>query len=253
MPRCRPCGQAGAGNDIQIYFDAEFTLLRGGAKNAMPGGAMRVTCPNCSTEYEVPDAALAGRNRKLLCERCGHRWLHADVPPRDGGEPVQTIAARAEPRLQMPAPEAETSAGESRAEPPDREPFVAEPSSATPIEPVADATSERAVTIHAAENAPEDRLPLFLTERHPDDAVLMPGTTASDGQDRFADLVHAARNNRVEYEPLVPRDARQRATSPVAIICIIILLLAAVVLWDHALLARNFPAARPFLARFGLH
>jgi len=46
---------------------------------------MRVICPNCSTEYEVPDAALAGRSRKLQCASCGGRWragpVEADPAP----------------------------------------------------------------------------------------------------------------------------------------------------------------------------
>jgi len=46
----------------------------------MESREMRISCPNCATDYDVPDAALAGRSRKLLCERCGHRWRNEFVP-----------------------------------------------------------------------------------------------------------------------------------------------------------------------------
>jgi len=59
---------------------------------------MRVSCPNCSTEYDVPDAALAGRSRKLRCERCGHAW-------RTGAPAAEFVpAAPAWPVAAKPAP-----------------------------------------------------------------------------------------------------------------------------------------------------
>jgi predicted Zn finger-like uncharacterized protein len=267
--------------------------LRGVAKNAMPEQAMRVSCPNCSTEYEVPDAALSGRRRTLLCERCGHRWRRDEVTPGASGRtqprlpwdviapdppprdlPAGFAAARAEPRLGTVPEAAQPEAGQTGAGPaadapedaPEEAPAwrperaasgraPAEAAATLPTEtPATGAPVEPGLTVEAAASEPgDDRLPLFLTEPHPDDTVLKPGASASDGQDRFADLVYAARNNRVEYEPLVPPDFGQRATSPVAIILIIALLLVAAALWDHALLARTLPATRPFFARLGLH
>ena len=35
---------------------------------------MRLSCPSCQTEYDVPDAALTGRTRKLRCVTCGNQW-----------------------------------------------------------------------------------------------------------------------------------------------------------------------------------
>jgi len=35
---------------------------------------MRLSCPTCQTEYDVPDAALTGRTRKVRCVNCGTLW-----------------------------------------------------------------------------------------------------------------------------------------------------------------------------------
>ena len=54
---------------------------------------MRLSCPNCSTEYEVPDAALVGRSRKLHCTHCGTDWrsvpLSPDLVPMTDAEPAR--------------------------------------------------------------------------------------------------------------------------------------------------------------------
>jgi predicted Zn finger-like uncharacterized protein len=59
------------------FYAAITTALRGAANNAIPGVIMRLSCPACQTEYEVPDAALAGRARTLRCANCGHQWQSA--------------------------------------------------------------------------------------------------------------------------------------------------------------------------------
>jgi predicted Zn finger-like uncharacterized protein len=38
---------------------------------------MRVACPSCTAEYEVPDAMLAAGPRRLRCARCGHQFQAA--------------------------------------------------------------------------------------------------------------------------------------------------------------------------------
>lgn len=43
---------------------------------------MRIVCPNCAAEYEVPASRLAPQ-RKLRCSRCGGAWLAADPPAPD--------------------------------------------------------------------------------------------------------------------------------------------------------------------------
>jgi len=57
---------------------------------------MRVSCPACQTEYEVPDAALTGRPRKLRCGQCEHQWEVAPLAPAPAGA-AATATASGEP------------------------------------------------------------------------------------------------------------------------------------------------------------
>jgi predicted Zn finger-like uncharacterized protein len=43
---------------------------------------MKITCPDCSTSYEVSAAALGPGGRSVKCARCGTRW-HADAADPD--------------------------------------------------------------------------------------------------------------------------------------------------------------------------
>jgi predicted Zn finger-like uncharacterized protein len=66
---------------------------------------MRLTCPHCSTEYEVPDAALAGR-RWLRCDRCGHQWRQEEpdaAPPDVVPEPEPVPEILVTPEVSKPA------------------------------------------------------------------------------------------------------------------------------------------------------
>lgn len=36
---------------------------------------MRLSCPNCAAEYEVPDSVLPVGGRDLQCSNCGHTWF----------------------------------------------------------------------------------------------------------------------------------------------------------------------------------
>jgi len=61
---------------------------------------MRISCPVCSTSYEVPDPMLPG-GRKVRCAKCGHQWVprpaapHAPPPAR---RPIVEAAAETPPR-----------------------------------------------------------------------------------------------------------------------------------------------------------
>ena len=41
---------------------------------------MHLTCPQCDTEYDVPDAALIGRARTLRCGDCGTKFTAPALP-----------------------------------------------------------------------------------------------------------------------------------------------------------------------------
>ena len=71
---------------------------------------MRIACPNCHAEYEVPDAMLAAGARQLRCARCGHGFAAAlprsapAVPPLPTPPQAGPVAAAPEPGQPAPTP-----------------------------------------------------------------------------------------------------------------------------------------------------
>lgn len=67
---------------------------------------MRLTCPNCTAQYEVEDSVIPAAGRDVQCSACGHIWFQypADVAlamraaelddDEDEEEPAPTEAAR---------------------------------------------------------------------------------------------------------------------------------------------------------------
>lgn len=69
---------------------------------------MRLTCPNCDAQYEVPDDVMPTAGRDVQCSNCGQTWFqhHPDHPPQDLHEEP---AAPAAPPPQDPEPDEETA------------------------------------------------------------------------------------------------------------------------------------------------
>jgi predicted Zn finger-like uncharacterized protein len=116
---------------------------------------MRIACPNCSAEYEVPDSLLASGPRLLRCARCGHQFQakagpDAPVPPP--------------PAVPSPAPAADT--GPEARPTPVLAPPLAPPDPDPPappqadLAPVATPTAERGPPAPAAGRAPPPLPPL---------------------------------------------------------------------------------------------
>ncbi len=82
---------------------------------------MRLTCPNCEAQYEVPDEVIPTSGRDVQCSNCGDTWFehHPDHPPAEAEpEEDQTWDASQEPADSEPDVEPEThSEPESDAEP----------------------------------------------------------------------------------------------------------------------------------------
>lgn len=49
------------------------------------GDRMRLTCPNCGAQYEIPDDVLPQSGRDVQCSNCGDTWFqhHPDHPAED--------------------------------------------------------------------------------------------------------------------------------------------------------------------------
>jgi predicted Zn finger-like uncharacterized protein len=84
---------------------------------------MRITCPNCAAEYEVPEALLAGGARTLRCKRCGTEFRAGGEAEAPAAPPPATPAVEELPPAPTPAPEpapaiAPVAAAAPLAEPP---------------------------------------------------------------------------------------------------------------------------------------
>jgi predicted Zn finger-like uncharacterized protein len=50
---------------------------------------MRLTCPNCSAQYEVPDEVIPEEGRDVQCSNCDQTWFQAKHPTDEISEPAQ--------------------------------------------------------------------------------------------------------------------------------------------------------------------
>ncbi len=66
---------------------------------------MRITCPNCHTEYDVSDEKLAGR--PVRCARCAVEWT--PVPEAMSESPGVAPPDIAAPLMEPPAPPPESA------------------------------------------------------------------------------------------------------------------------------------------------
>jgi hypothetical protein len=96
-------------------------------------------------------------------------------------------------------------------------------------------------------------LPHFLTAERGSDSEVAPEAGAEPGQDRFAELVYAARNKAIEYEPEVPayRPAVRTSNSPLLVLLLLMFMLACVLV-EHRNIAHFVPASAKFFAILGL-
>lgn len=96
---------------------------------------MLISCPNCATNFSVPDKALGAAGRTLKCARCGHKWFqsapsaggdfgldeHSFPPPPAQPEARPVFAPEPEPPA-PPAPEPDYAAFDFGRPPPPAQP-----------------------------------------------------------------------------------------------------------------------------------
>jgi len=195
---------------------------------------MQIICPNCSTSYEVPDSVFGGRPRKLRCVQCGHQWRAG--PSGEEESAVQAAPAVAEAPA-APAPQSGGVVNQFLLSPEQRSHHVAEHHAPVAFEQPAYAEAEDAPPAEAQ------------FEGH----VLGtdPGTTP-DEHDGFYDLVIAARNKAIEFEPEPPPPPRIPITSPVFLAILVLLFLFGLVLLEHHAVVELFPATAGLFALLGM-
>ncbi|MGR3760459.1 zinc-ribbon domain-containing protein [Roseobacteraceae bacterium NS-SX3] len=88
---------------------------------------MRLTCPNCAAQYEVPDDVIPDDGRDVQCSNCGQTWFQpaAGSAAADAeGEPAPEQAPQPEP---APAAPEETAPPAVPPQPPQEAPAAAAP------------------------------------------------------------------------------------------------------------------------------
>lgn len=70
---------------------------------------MRLICPNCEAQYEVPDEAIPLEGRDVQCSNCAQIWFHAHpdapaVPEKEGSEAAPPTAEVTAAETAAPAP-----------------------------------------------------------------------------------------------------------------------------------------------------
>lgn len=99
---------------------------------------MRLTCPNCSAQYEVPDEVIPEEGRDVQCSNCENTWFQAKYP--DQPEPAAVTPISEEPAAEetaadpTPTPVDEAFAAEPQAEP-KSEPAPEKPEATGNIDP----------------------------------------------------------------------------------------------------------------------
>ncbi len=74
---------------------------------------MKLTCPNCGAQYEVPDDVIPQAGRDVQCSNCGDTWFqsHHDHPaPEDDSSAPPDDWEEAAPETAPPEPEPEHAA-----------------------------------------------------------------------------------------------------------------------------------------------
>lgn len=66
---------------------------------------MRLICPNCGAQYDVPDGSIPPAGREVQCSGCSHAWFEIKAPDTDTA-PAIPVPDIPEPDTHEPATEA---------------------------------------------------------------------------------------------------------------------------------------------------
>lgn len=101
---------------------------------------MRLNCPNCNAQYEVPDDVIPDEGRDVQCSNCGKTWFQeaAGKTPEEGPDPAARSAQPAPEQDPVPEPAPEPApAPEPVPEPtPAPEPAPAPEPEHAPVPPI---------------------------------------------------------------------------------------------------------------------
>lgn len=157
---------------------------------------MRLTCPNCDAQYEVPDEVIPHEGRDVQCSNCGDTWFqaHPDNPvtaPDVADEPpVPEPEAEAEPEPQavddgyQDDPAKDNAQDEAPEESPDDTPPPQQSETDPGISGILREEAEREAQLRASEaQAPLESQPDLGLDNAPGDE---PGRRALQARERMA-------------------------------------------------------------------
>jgi predicted Zn finger-like uncharacterized protein len=204
---------------------------------------MRVSCPNCQTEYDVPDAALAGRQRKLRCAHCGTQFMAGPLAAPEGfGEapPVSPPPAQRAPLQAAPVHAAPIQAAPAFDPPPHRQDEWPRPAD----EPVPDA-----VRILAEDPSQKPYVPPQLrpAEIDPQEARQIAD------RESFAALLAASRQAGAQEpeEDIIPTRSR-RLFGPWRASIVVLLLIVGLIFIERGLIMQVWPPSIRLFEALGL-
>jgi predicted Zn finger-like uncharacterized protein len=124
-----------------------------GGREQATGGTMRLTCPNCGAQYEVPEAVIPPTGRDVQCSNCGDTWFQRHPGQASAGpdEPPEDPSLAPEPDAQ---PETSESNRAPAPPPPPPQPDPPTPRSLDPsVTDILREEAERERAARAAETA----------------------------------------------------------------------------------------------------
>jgi len=133
---------------------------------------MRLTCPNCDAQYEVPDDVIPQDGRDVQCSNCGNTWFQ---PPADQAAAAPVESEDSPPETEW-APEVSDDEPLNHAE---DERALAEPEVEAPVSMASDAPDEvlaaavKAAIQRAQPEAQVNEAPVEPEETEEEDAPLM--------------------------------------------------------------------------------
>ncbi|MCF6231945.1 MAG: zinc-ribbon domain-containing protein [Rhodobacteraceae bacterium] len=128
---------------------------------------MRLTCPNCGAQYEVPDEVIPFDGRDVQCSNCGDTWFHGhpdnpdtvlDTPDEAPMPETEVVASEPKPKdgdedEEGPEP-SQPETIEAPADPPEPQLTDAKPDIDAGISSILREEAEREVNLRSAESGP---------------------------------------------------------------------------------------------------
>jgi predicted Zn finger-like uncharacterized protein len=167
---------------------------------------MRLTCPNCGAEYEVPDDAIPEAGRDVQCSNCGHTWFETGAAEQTQAEdPPDPPAPRPPARAPSTVPAATGTAAAA-----DRDGAVPDPDAPHPGRAAADPEAPHP---DPGQPAPRRRLDpavasVLREERETSEALRRKASPAPMERQEDLPLTEPPRARQVPVEPAAARRER---------------------------------------------